>query len=148
YTFIYKEVFVPESAPINISLDLEISEVNAQTPSAGNQSLVPVEMSVSAKNPSTRQIALLSSGWIAYGYKVVPRPDSQKIENTSLSSKNGMSYLNVYSNTSARSLVAFGRLFSDDAIAPNEVLKRKLVFYVPPNTFSFITVQAIVPSVT
>jgi hypothetical protein len=31
---------------------------------------------------------------------------------------------------------------------PNEVLKRKLIFYVPPNHYDFVSVNIAVPSVT
>jgi hypothetical protein len=149
YTFVYKEVFIPKSAPINITLDLELREIQAKrVPRAHPPSLVPVEMTVSARNPSPREIRLLPSAWVAYGDKVVPRDDKRKIPDVIVSSTSGMVYLDVHAMSSLRSLVAFGRLFSDVSLMPNEVLKRKLIFYVPPNHYDFVSVNIAVPSVT
>src|SRR6266404_5182874 len=68
YTFFEKEVFIPKSAPVNISVNLQLKKVAT---GSGNQAgLTAVEMNVSATNPSTREIHLLPSAWSARGVRI------------------------------------------------------------------------------
>src|SRR5437763_12580581 len=64
WTFIYKEIKVPKSAPVNISLNLQLKKVETNP---SRQGLTAVEMKISATNPSSREIYLLPNAWVAYG---------------------------------------------------------------------------------
>src|SRR5713226_5577170 len=70
WTFVYKEIVVPKSAPVNVTVDLELKKIGANQPGATKAKLIPVELRVSAKNPSSREIYLLPSVWMASGVKV------------------------------------------------------------------------------
>ena len=77
YTFIYKEIVLPKSAPVNISVNLELKTIGPSNPqeTEAKKQLIAVEMKVSATNPSPREVYLLPSIWFAYGY--VDRPTDE-----------------------------------------------------------------------
>jgi hypothetical protein len=56
---VYKEIFIPKTSPINITVDLDLKEVEPiQAGAKTSDKLVPIELTISAKNPSTREIHL------------------------------------------------------------------------------------------
>ena len=73
WTFIFKEIEVPKSAPVNISLNLQLKKI--ETPQ-NNEVLSAIEMKISATNPSTREIYLLPNAWVAYGGHIAASPAS------------------------------------------------------------------------
>lgn len=73
YTFGYKDIFVPKSAPVNISLNLSLKKVGPKASST--DSLTAVEMKIAATNPSSRPVYLLRSAWVAIGCTIRPRLD-------------------------------------------------------------------------
>src|SRR5438093_325085 len=74
YTFGYKEIMVPKSAPVNITLNLQLKKIGG-APAKGD--LVAVEMRASATNPSSRDIHLLPNAWIAYGIGITAIPGDE-----------------------------------------------------------------------
>src|SRR5438128_1254137 len=70
WTFVYKEIVVPKSAPVNVTVDLELKKIAGGQPGENKKKLIPVQFKVSAKNPSSREIYLLPSVWMAIGVKV------------------------------------------------------------------------------
>ena len=72
YSFIYKEIIVPKSAPINISLNLSLQK-SGTSDDRGAKFKKPIDailLKIGAKNPSSRSVCLLPSYFIAYGYKM------------------------------------------------------------------------------
>ncbi len=147
YTFIYKEIELPQQAPINISFNLELKKAGAGKPKT---SLIPVEIHVSAKNPSSRTIYLLPSYWIAWGYKTGPKDnmDSGAFNERLAALMNAQEGQDSerHSVSSARSIVAGGSLFSDDSLSPNETLTRTIMFYAPRDKYDSVLAQVNMPS--
>lgn len=154
YTFIYKEILLPKAAPVNVTVDLQLKKIGpprSQLERGENRALIPVEMTVSAMNPSSRTIYLFPSMWIAYGVKVKPLPENQEFAKQVTPCVNMPSLCQIekhawiYSTFPAP--VAVGRLLSDTFLKPNEKATRKIVFHVPPGQYDLIDVTANLPSV-
>ncbi len=64
WTFYFKEVDAPKSAPVNISMNLQLKTLGVVR---DKEEFVVVEMKVTATNASPRKIYLLRSAWIAMG---------------------------------------------------------------------------------
>src|SRR5256885_1464223 len=75
YTFVFKEILVPKSAPVNVTINLQLKKIGTG-PTNGN--LTAVEMKISATNPSSRKVYLLPSVWVAHGIRIkaVERDDA------------------------------------------------------------------------
>jgi hypothetical protein len=148
YTFFYKEVFVPKSAPVNISINLQLKKVG--TGSASQASLAAVQMDVSATNPSTREIQLLPSAWIAHGIRIrtTERNDADlgKATADALRDPNVVYTVERHAIDQESLIVAGGFLFADSALKPNEKLTRTIIFHVPKEGYDLLAVNAVIPS--
>lgn len=144
YTFIYKEIVVPKSAPVNISVDLQLKRIGPGGLSATDQKskLVAVELRVSATNPSTRTVYLLPSLWIAYG--LVDRASEGTLNKKTavqLINEQQGQYVQMYEGVVESHVVAVGSLFPDAVLQPNEAAKRSNIIYVPAGNFDRLTVN-------
>jgi len=150
YTFVYKEITVPKSAPVNITLNLDLKKIGTEGVryQGQNKGLVPVEMKVSARNPGSREIHLLPSAWIAYGSKVTPKhipplPEKEIVSTDEIFTNNQM-----HSIESASSIVGVGSLFLDRFLKPNEITTRTLIIYIPPKEYDSLQVRVVVATVS
>jgi hypothetical protein len=136
YTFVYKEIVVPKSVPINITMDLNVKRImQKEAVDSNSGSIFPVEISVNAKNPSTRSIYLLSSAWWAYGINVERhKTDKAEFDQSVIDALHNTmgEYAERYTMVSSESLVASGSLFSNTSLKPEEIIKRTLIIYLPP----------------
>jgi hypothetical protein len=135
YTFFYKEIRTPKTAPINISTNLQLKKVGS---GVGKNPLVAVEMRVSATNPSSRKVYLLPNAWIVRGYKVAYRESENsesfsKLAKTTLNARDG-GYLERHSSVDASSALAVGELFTDKWLNQNETVARTIVLHIPPKS--------------
>lgn len=161
YTFIYKEIMLPKAAPVNVTVDLQLKKIgqpNLQLQQVANKGLTAIEMNISAVNPSYREVSLLPSVWVAYGYKVNkvisknPDQDFSKQVNKYLKMENNR--IQIEKNASLDPLptiyplspIAVGRLFLDNCLKPNEKVTRKIVFYVPTGKYDLIDAVAVLPA--
>ena len=146
YAFVYKEITAPKSAPVNITLDLQLEKIEPRAP---EQELTVIEVRCSAKNPSSREIQLLPSAWIAYGSTVAAKADnSHSIEEATATLQNKVS-LRPWMRHATRdkiSMIATGRLFQDTGLKPGEATTRTFVLYVPKNTYHQLDFTAVMPS--
>lgn len=149
YTFIYKEILVPKSAPVNISLSLQLKKIGpggAERTDKNNQR-VAVEMRISATNPSPRQVYLLSSAWVAFGYV-------DSASDGALFAEDAERALNAHEEHDAQrhervtqsTVVAVGDLFADKTLKPNETVTTTQVIYVPPGRYDRIEVYTAIPT--
>lgn len=143
YTFVYKEVVLPATAPVNISVDLAIKQAAVVTDA--KRDLIAVEMKIIAVNPSSRILYLLPIPWVATGYTIVPRkivaqPFAQEDVSLALLSPTGK--IERHSEIGLSALVAIGRLFNATILNPGEKLQRIIVFHVPPATYDMLDVMA------
>ena len=148
WTFVYKEIKIPASAPTNISLNLQLKRVEK----VGNQkSFDIIEMKVSATNPSSRVCYILSSAWAAYGIKLTysnyTNIDSFYKLGTYVLNTHMGHYIEKHSSLEMDSLVAVGNLFRDEFIEPSESITTTIVFHVPRNEYDILEVHAYMPSV-
>jgi hypothetical protein len=152
YTFFYTQIIVPKSAPVNITVDLSLKRIGTGDPNPINRAkrLIPVEMRISAKNPSSREIYLLPSAWIAWGLKVEANGSTTPEyfqKPAPINTQTGGNYLERHASVTASDVVAFGGLLIDTMLKPNEVSSRTLIFYVPPNEYDSLDVRAFIPTV-
>lgn len=146
YTFGYKEIFIPKTAPVNISMDLQLQKVGVSNKKKNK--LIAVEMKVSATNPSSRGVKLLPSVWIAYGEKVVfigENTSFNKKLNSALNVQNE-SFKQKHVESKFTATVAGGNLFLDDYLKPKETRTRTIIFHVPEKKYDVLEVKAIMPS--
>ena len=136
YEFLYKEIYLPQVAPVNISVDLELSRIAQDYPGRPSDllKLIPVQLKVSAKNPGSRPINILTSRFAVHGIKVnnstggetgfykrfaetINAADSRRFESLSAIEKDP-------------ELIAGGRLLVDTVLNPDEQIMRNLIVYV------------------
>jgi hypothetical protein len=146
YTFVYMQIIVPKSAPVNITMDLGLKKIGGGKPNQKDPTkrLVPVEMKVSARNPSTREIYLQPSVWMAIGVKVTSRIALDHEQ--PINKENEQIFDQRYASLRDSTVLAFGGLLEDTTLKPNEVSARTFIFYVPPDMYDYIEVVAVMPT--
>ena len=154
WTFVFKEVMAPRSAPINITMNLDLKEVGArpQETAEEQESLSAVEMKISAKNPSSRTIYLLRSAWVATGYKIASSNGDDedsfvKDTNDVINLSDGVYEAGRDFALGSFNTVAVGRLFLDSVLKPGESVSRTLIVYVPREKYDMLEVQVLMPTV-
>jgi hypothetical protein len=147
YTFVYKEIMIPRSAPINITLNLNLRKIEPGShPTDRKNPLIPVEMKISATNPSSRTIHLLRSAWKALGHHIIYGENKSFDQDVVQAINSRRSHEAKYSRKESSSIVAAGGLFPDSVLKPGETLTRTVIFHVPPNQYNVIEVSAMMPS--
>ena len=152
YTFVYKEILLPKSAPVNVSIDLQLKKTES-TDQQSNQ-LVCVEMTVKAVNPSSRVAHLLPSVWFARGCRIgrLDSDDGRFIDNLSKalgrSSTNSSLYFQErhFSHTDW-TFVGGGGLFEKRMLKPNEAISFTLILSLPLLYYHVLRVEAHMPTV-
>jgi hypothetical protein len=155
YAFYYKEIYIPKSAPVNITLDLLLkkSDVSETKRNSKNQRLYAIEMKVAAKNPSSRTIYLFPNRFVVYGlntdvtYSWINDGYENFVEkNISNIKKYFCGMLPKHSPIIKRSLIVVGELFTDKFLKPNEMVGRTLIFHVPRGEYDMLEVFARIPT--
>jgi hypothetical protein len=143
YTFVYKEYTAPKSVPVNISVTLQLNKIGPKSTAAAPQDLIAIEMQTAATNPSSRDVFLVDSTWIAAGCAIRPRSKEYRYEDDVQSALNSPFDIHAerFVITPSCRNVAGGRLFGDGVLHPNETLHRTKILYVPPTAFDEISVQ-------
>ena len=153
YTFVYKEIWVPKSAPVNITLNIELQKngISSNNNNKYKKHLVAIEMKISAKNNSSQTINLLHNAFIVWGHKVTVSDVGYEQFLDRLSAITIRSYSSIlmerHSTLGTPSVVAFGDLLCDNALRPGELVTRSLIFHIPPNEYDMLEAHAYIPSV-
>lgn len=149
YTFWYKDVLLPKSAPVNITMSLDLERIGDLWSADQTTQLVAVQMRVTARNPSPREVFLLRSAWIAHGVSIVMATDTSTFDYGVETYNSGTPYLSVQRHMQANnwSLVAFGDLFVDSFLKPDETISRTMLIYVPRDQFDLLEVYVSMPTV-
>lgn len=151
-TFYYTQVFLPKTAPINISLKLELKKIGPRAGAIDKDNLVAVELQTTATNPSSREVYLLKSAWVATACNVEMKKADASENREFVKSSDALlnstqeNEIELFSVRTGCTYVAAGRLFADLALKPNESIHRAIVFYVPSNKYDELTVQVRMPS--
>lgn len=85
WVFIVKEIRQPAAAPVNVSLELGLSDRGlTPAPVAGQPNLLAVELQIAARNPSPRSVQLFPSMFVVSGQALkAPAADfDQQIKRT------------------------------------------------------------------
>jgi hypothetical protein len=147
YTFIFKEIMLPKSAPVNISINLQLKKIGT---GAIKANLTAVEMKISATNPSTREIHLLPSAWIAQAMRIdgAEKDETNFADATANALRDPRNIYTVQRHAERKdsTIVAAGFLFADEGLRPNEAITRTIIFYVPRDEYDLINVTAKMPS--
>jgi hypothetical protein len=147
WAFIYKEITVPKTAPVNITLNLQVKKIGVG-PAKGN--LTAVELKATATNPSLREIHLLPSAWVAYGSSITAaetdETDFSKDAVSTLRDTNSVYTMQRHAKQGRNSIVALGRLFGDEVLEPSETIGRTVLFYIPKDNYDLINLIAMMPS--
>jgi hypothetical protein len=105
------------------------------------------ELTFTATNPNTREIALLPSAWIATGYAMRRRPESMTFEHSVRAAL--ASVVPVYAQSGfvlEQEVLAAGQLFGDNSLKPQEMTRTSVVIAIPDHECDVLDVQAAVPS--
>jgi hypothetical protein len=152
WEFVFKEVWMPASAPINITTDVSVKEAGFRGTSSDRRSeqYEAIELFVTAKNPSTRDVFLLNSCWYAEGLSIRPGKAldqwtddvSKAIKQSALRNDKG-----AYFELDHSVLVASGGLFPEDQwLHPNEAISTSFLIYVQQGTFDVLYVHVQMPT--
>lgn len=79
-TWLYKELIIPNTAPVNIDLSTEVKSLTATAedkPKAPNSALDSAVIKVTVKNPSSRKITLYGPRWILLGRRRITGADAK-----------------------------------------------------------------------
>ena len=153
YTFIYKEITAPKSAPINITLDVQARRagLSAMRARPKTQQLIAIELKVVAKNPSVRTVFLLRNFWVAYASNVEARAadddestDKEVLE--SVNSTDGAIQMDRHSSLINTKIVASGTLFVDEQLRPGESISRTIVFRIPNGQYDQVEISTHIPT--
>jgi hypothetical protein len=154
WIFYWRELAVPRSAPINVTLDLQLKRVGG---SGGDHPLIAIEMKTSATNPSSRKVFLLPSAFIVRGVKMQPPAPGNTFETRALALLNthpeipfssAEAVVERSSMSVASSVLAVGRPFADNLLNPGEVTTHTLVLHVPAQEYDKIEATTWIPNTT
>jgi hypothetical protein len=151
YTFVYKEVWLPQSVPVNVSINLTLQKAGVAVPSSGQQrGLAAIALHIAANNPSSQVTQLFPSVFIVYGYKISRYDHSieQDIALFDEKSKYKMKHIDLSDHT----IVAWGyimgnmELNENNELKPGETVARTFIFYVPVDKYDAIEAHVLIPN--
>lgn len=150
WQFQVKEIWNPASAPINITTEVSVKEAGFK--GAGNdkgqQQFEAIELSVTAKNPSSRDVYLLKNCWFAAGATVIGREQNESWTDNVTRQIEADSVITegAYYTLEKASLVEAGEVFTDKILHPNESISASFVFYMPQDVFDMLYVHVELPT--
>lgn len=171
YTWYYKEILIPRTAPVNLTTQVAIEEAGYGTSGKSNTQLEAIRLSVTATNASTRTIYFAPNYWTAEGMNISVLPgdeswladvnktieyDPQNLKTPSPEEMNihGVVQLRApvenqgrYYEITKIELIAFNDVFEYNVfLHPKETISRSFLFYVPVGAYDFLNVHAYIPT--
>jgi hypothetical protein len=155
WQFVFKEIWSPAAAPINLTTEVNVKEAGFRVASSGKstEQLEAIELMVTAINVSTRTVYLLSNHWAAWGMKVGASQsgDAQAWQKdvSEQMSKGEDSYGAVGRHYEMKegNLVAWGNVFPKTYLLyPKESVSRSFLFYVPKGGYDLVEVDVGIPT--
>lgn len=157
WTFYFKEIVTPSSAPVNLSISMQLQEGGRKT-SGGDKNkplMEAVLMKATATNPSSRTIYLLPNMFAIYGRKISLLDEGESEVRKRL--QDGVDYVNHNTGSASyygarhaidgdSSMIAFGTLFADRALQPKETVTRTELIYIPQNVYDSLDLFSLVPT--
>lgn len=152
--FYYKEILIPSTAPINLTTDVSVKPAGrSATSNEQDKGLEAIELTITARNPSSRTIYLLANSWMAFGHKVKESHDNDEEEGAWL--KNMPEAISAKSYTvvegkhyikDSGTVIALGNVFRDNLLHPNEKVSATYVFHVPQGIYDYIHIDVDIPT--
>jgi hypothetical protein len=151
YQFVFKEMWSPKAAPINVTLDLQARKAGETRNPVPKRQLIALEIKVTAKNPSSRTVYLLTNFWVAHASNITTRSDMDdesinKEVVQALNSGDGNLQMERHSELENTTIVASGTLFKDKYLRPGEAITRTIIFYIPRGRYEHVQVSAHIPT--
>jgi hypothetical protein len=147
YIFSHTEYTV-KSAPVNISINLQLKKIGPKNTVAEKQGLVAVEMQIQAANPSSRDVFLLQSAWIAFGCNVGTYSEDVPftVRATASLNANDEKFTERFAELLPCTNFADGHIFKDYVLRPQESTHRTIIFYIPSDKYDEIMVHVRMPT--
>lgn len=148
YTFAFKEIISPKSAPVNITVDLKLNKVHEMNLGARDTGLECVMVNATAINPSTRTVSLLTDLWVANGYRI-EKSDVKRyaiFSTNKVLSRDSFSEFDKCCYRSSYELIGYGNLFQDQWLKPNEKIVTSFLLYFQKNKFDYIEISSTIPT--
>jgi hypothetical protein len=148
YTFVYKDILVPRSAPVDVSVTLELKKIGPKSTSDQGPGLIAVQMIATATNPSPRETQLVTSVWIADACTIASSKDVEGFDKRGEDALNGITDNSEmqFAKTGNCSIAGLGRAFHDTHLNANETVRSTKIFYVPVDRFDEVDVGVAVAS--
>lgn len=146
YAFVYKEILVPESAPVNVSLEVAMERPDAaKTPPPVG--MMPIQLRIVARNPSARTVDLLPSIAVIRGMSLVRGNPAFPQELPRVAMTSGRPTLQQrYAILNDGGIVAAGNAVPDAELRPSETISRTQIFYVPASAYDVLAADVIIPT--
>ena len=150
WQFWLKEIVWPAAAPLNLTTELGVKEagIRVSPETDSKHQFDAIELVVTARNPSTRSLYLLSNIWVARGISIDPRIKGElwQTQTTERIAKYQSTLAGEHYKIRAIKLVAGGYVFDDHVSRPNKSVTRSFVFYVPHGVYDYVEVAFAIPT--
>ncbi len=150
WQFWLKEVVWPAAAPLNLTTELGVKAAGFQaSPGSDNkQQFEAIELVVTARNPSTRNLYLLSNVWVARGIAIDAslKGELWQTAATERIAKYRFAVAGEHYKMREMKLVAGGYVFDDYVLRPNELVTHSFVFYIPHGVYDYVEVAVALPT--
>ncbi len=153
WQFQVKEIWNPASAPINITTEVSVKEAGFKGAGSdkSQQQFEAIELSVTAKNPSSRDVFLLKNCWYAQGLTTIlnNRERENWIDHISKQiEENAPVNEGAFYALDKVPMVESGEIFREDHVLhPNEAISASVVFYLPQELFDALYVHVSLPTI-
>ena len=141
--FFIDKYIIPKSAPVNISISLDVTSKN-RVKLYDSNFYRPVSLEASVTNPSTRSVSILYSSFIVWGNKYKPalyKSFDDDLQSGSLIQQHDHTYHTRHANIFDSTVVAVGGFLPDDTLKPQETARRTILLYLPEGKYDSIAVS-------
>lgn len=159
WQFWFKEILTPAAAPINLTTEVTLKEAGFSGAGSGESKELfeAIELTIVAKNPSTRDVYLLGNCWYARGFAIRAREENkdwaaainERITPDALDKKISGRVLaseGAYYDVQKTRVVAANAVFTDIILHPNESISSSFVIFVPQNMYDVLHVVVQLPT--
>ncbi|HML11713.1 MAG TPA: hypothetical protein VK456_00320 [Xanthobacteraceae bacterium] len=150
WQFIFKEMLVPAAAPINVTTEVAVKEAGFGGANKDDKDqFEAIELTIAAKNPSTRDIYLLPSCWFAQGIAILTHKDNKDWMDrmtTRINKRNATNESMYFTLDKVPVVAVRGAFLEDQILHPSETISASYVFYVPREVYDLLYVHVQLPT--
>ena len=150
YEFFYKEIWIPNHAPVHICSEIIIS--NSGKKKINDQIYSAIQLTFRVKNTGKKKAVFLPSTYFVWGHKIMETRSDPKFISTINSifqeyEKIQDYHCKKYLCDSKESIIAAGEIFSNWYLDPLESAQRSTIIYVSTDKYDFLEAKAQYPIV-